>query len=162
MRDLLYFSEAKMRSLVPQLPARLRKRLGFEAGVSAGLFSIKATLPPDQASSLIGALDQVIEMLAAERFPRWRTDPEIRTGDWIQFTEDFRFGEVSSVLPSATNLDLVFFSATSGPPFLLCGSGVHLLENARFQKMSAYVTGICTLPTYLTTLAWWQRCQTRP
>ena len=118
-----------MRTLVPQLPVRLLKRLGLEAGVSAGLISMKVTLPPDQSPSLIGALDQVIEMLAAKRLPRWRTDPRVRTGGWIQFDEAFRFGEAP---PSAdlSDHDLVYFVATDDDQssFLLCGSRAHLLD----------------------------------
>lgn len=37
MRDLLYLSENEMRAPIPQLPGRLRRRLGFEAGLNAGV-----------------------------------------------------------------------------------------------------------------------------
>jgi hypothetical protein len=129
MRDLLYLSETKMRALVPQLPGRTRKRLGLEAGINAGLISVRATLPPDQQPSLIAALDQVIEMLEAERLPRWRSDPQLRAGDWIQFAEDFRFGEAPMARGSRPAHDLVYFMASDGPaPFVLCGSRAHLLD----------------------------------
>src|ERR1019366_2570269 len=144
MRDLLYFSETKMRTLVPQLPSRLLKRLGLEAGVSAGLISIKATLPPEQSPSLIGALDQVIKMLSAERLPRWRTDPQVRAGGWIQFEEAFSFGEA---LPSAdlADHDLVYFVATPDPlPFLLCGSRAHLLDKRQVTAVGPPGTGYYT------------------
>ena len=129
MRDLLYLSETKMRALVPQLPGRIRKRLGLEAGINAGLISVRATLPPDQQPSLIAALDQVIEMLEGERLPRWRTDPRLRAGDWIQFAEGFRFGEAPMARGRRPAHDLVYFVASGGPaPFVLCGSRAHLLD----------------------------------
>jgi hypothetical protein len=118
-----------MRALVPQLPGRMRKRLGLEAGINAGLISVRAILPPDQQPSLIAALDQVIEMLQAERLARWRTDPQLRAGDWIQFAEDFRFGEAPMARGSRPAHDLVYFVASDGPvPFVLCGSRAHLLD----------------------------------
>ena len=134
-----------MRTLVPQLPPRLLKRLGFEAGVSAGLISMKATLPPEQSTSLIAALDDVIEMLAAERMPRWRTDLPLRAGAWIQFMEPFRFGEAPSsfFLPGH---DLVYFIATSDQPsrFLLCGSRVHLLDKRQATEGESDPSGFYT------------------
>jgi hypothetical protein len=57
MRDLLYLSESKMQALVPQLPGRTIRRLGLEAGVSAGLISLKVTLPGEvgQQPRLLGS-----------------------------------------------------------------------------------------------------------
>jgi Family of unknown function (DUF7019) len=138
MRDLLYVSETKMRALVPQLPGQVRKRLGLEAGLNAGLVSVRATLHPDEQSSLIAALDQVIEMIEVERLPRWRTDPRLRAGDWIQFAEGFRFGPAPmahGVLPAH---DLVYFVASdSEVPFVLCGSRVHLLDRHQAPETGA-------------------------
>lgn len=131
MRDLLYLSETKMRALVPQLPARVRRRLGLEAGINAGVLSVRATLPAEQQPSHVPLLDPVIEILEAERQPRLRTDPELRAGDWIQFDEEFQFGEAPPApytdLPAH---DLVYFVAREGEPtrFLLCGSRAHLLD----------------------------------
>jgi hypothetical protein len=52
----------------------------------------------------------------------------VRAGDWIQFAEEFGFGEApASFLLSGH--DLVYFVATVGPlPFMLCGSRAHLLD----------------------------------
>jgi len=130
MRDLLYLSETKMRALVPQLPGRVLRRLGLEAGLNAGLVSLRATLPPQQQEgSLITALDQVIDMIDAERLPRWRTDPGLAAGDWIQFEEEFRFGEAPSVPGVLSGRDLVYFAAPDDTePFVLCGSRAHVVD----------------------------------
>lgn len=137
MRDLVYLSETKMRALVPQLPGRVLRRLGLEAGVNAGVLSLRATLPAQPEPSLIAALDQVIDMIGAGRLPRWRTDPELRAGDWIQFDEEFRFGEpppapVSAASQAPGNLParhLVYFVAVDHEvPFVLCGSRAHVLD----------------------------------
>jgi hypothetical protein len=137
MRDLLYLSETKMRALVPQLPGGLRKRLGLEAGVNAGVISLRATLAPDQQPALIAALDQVIEMLEAERQPRWRTDPQLRAGDWIQFCEDFHFGEAPKARYTMPADDLVYFVASDDPaPFVLCGSRAHLLDKRQVPDVN--------------------------
>lgn len=67
MRELLYLSENKMRALVPQLPGRLRRKLGFEAGLNAGVASVTATLPSEPQPSSIAALDAVIKMIEKNR-----------------------------------------------------------------------------------------------
>lgn len=130
MRDLLYLSETKMRALVPQLPGRVLRRLGLEAGLNAGLVSLRATLPPQpQEPSLITALDQVIDMIDTERLPGWRTDPQLAAGDWIQFEEEFRFGEAPPAPGRLPGRDLVYFVATDDTvPFVLCGSRAHVVD----------------------------------
>ena len=84
MRDLLYLSENKMRALIPQLPGRHRRRLGFEAGLNAGVATAKATLPSEPQPSSIALLDAVVEMIEQEKGSRWRTDSDLRAGDWIR------------------------------------------------------------------------------
>ena len=157
MRDLLYLSENKMRALVPQLPGRLRRRLGFEAGLNVGMASAKATLPADSQPSSIALLDAVVEMIEREKGSLWRTDPDLRAGDWIQFDEEFRYGDAATEKYLNEYLDdsedpvaervydpgtgatylraigalsgLIFFAATEGSvPFVLCGSSVHVLD----------------------------------
>ncbi len=93
MRDLLYLSENKMRALIPQLPGQLRRRLGFEAGLNAGVVSAKATLQSESQPSSVALLDAVVEMIERGKGSRWRTDSDLRAGDWIQFEEEFRYGD---------------------------------------------------------------------
>jgi hypothetical protein len=134
MRDLLYLSDTKMGALVPQLPGQLRRRLGFEAGLSAGVVSAKAIVLGESQPSSIALLDAVVEMIEREKGSRWRTDSDLRAGDWIQFDEEFRYGDAAT----ADYLDdpadvlalsgLVYFAATDGAPFVLCGSSVHVLD----------------------------------
>jgi hypothetical protein len=137
MRDLLYLSENKMRALIPQLPGQLRRRLGFEAGLNAGVVSAKASLPGESQPSSIALLDAVLEMIGQERGSRWRIDPDLRAGDWIQFEEEFRYGDAdtASYLPRDDRAadhalsGLVYFAATEAEaPFVLCGSSVHVLD----------------------------------
>ncbi len=141
MRDLLYLSENKMRALVPQLPGQLRRRLGFEAGLNAGVASAKVTLPSESQPSSIALLDSVVEMIEREKGSRWRTDSGLRAGDWIQFEEDFRYGDAATADYHRDLLrrhdqaadhalsGLVYFAATdAGAPFVLCGSSVHVLD----------------------------------
>lgn len=107
MRDLLYLSENKMRALVPQLPGKLRKRLGFEAGLNVGVVSAKATLPGESSQpSSVAALDAVVEMIEREKGSRWRTDPDLRAGEWIQFDEEFRYGDAAT---AEQRVDLDFY-----------------------------------------------------
>lgn len=129
MRDLLYLSETKMTDLVPQLPRKVLKRLGMEGGVTLGVPSLRATLSPSEQNSQVALLDSVINMIEDEKLTRWRTDPELRAGDWIQFEETFRHGslppDTKHPMPSG---DLVYFNAveTEGKRFSLCGSREHL------------------------------------
>jgi hypothetical protein len=127
MRDLLYLSENKMRALVPQLPGQVRRRLGFEAGLNVGVASAKASLPGEAQSSSIALLDAVVEMIEREKGSRWRTDPDLRAGDWVQFEEEFRYGDAATAGKALAGL--VYFAATDGEaPFVLCGSSVHVLD----------------------------------
>lgn len=137
MRDLLYLSENKMRALVPQLPGQLRRRLGFEAGLNAGIVSAKATLQSESQPSSVALLDAVVEMIEREKGSRWRTDSDLRAGDWIQFEEEFRYGDAATWPYLRSDQDsghalsgLVYFAATDAetPPFVLCGSSVHVLD----------------------------------
>ena len=145
MRDLLYLSENKMRALVPQLPGQLRRRLGLvglEAGVNVGVASVKATLPGEPQPSSIALLDAVVEMIEREKGSLWRTDRDLRAGDWIQFDEEFRYGAAATASYRYQYLDdpddpaadhalsgLVYFAATDAySPFVLCGSAVHVLD----------------------------------
>ena len=127
MRDLLYLSENKMRALIPQLPGQLRRRLGFEAGLNVGVASARASLPGEPQPSSIALLDAVVEMIEQEKGSRWRTDPDLRAGDWVQFEEEFRYGDAATKGESLSGL--VYFAATDGEaPFVLCGSSVHVLD----------------------------------
>lgn len=140
MRDLLYLSENKMRALIPQLPGQLRRRLGFEAGINAGVASAKASLPGESQPSSVALLDSVVEMIEREKGARWRTDSDLRAGDWIQFEEEFRYGDAATAgyLRDRRRHDqaadhslsgLVYFAATDAEaPFVLCGSSVHVLD----------------------------------
>jgi len=139
MRDLLYLSENKMRALVPQLPGQLRRRLGFEAGLNAGIASAKASLPGESQPSSIALLDSVVEMIEREKGSRWRTDSDLRAGDWIQFEEEFRYGDADTArylrdlrhdqIAEQALSGLVYFAATDAEaPFVLCGSWVHVLD----------------------------------
>ena len=133
MRDLLYLSENKMRALVPQLPGQLRRRLGFEAGLNIGVASAKATLPGESQPSSIALLDAVVEMIEREKGSLWRTDGDLRAGDWIQFDEEFRYGDADTShyhdAPPGALSGLVYFAATDVyAPFVLCGSSVHVLD----------------------------------
>ncbi len=130
MRDLLYLSETKMRALAPQLPQRIRQRLGLEAGLNLGMVSIRTTLPAESAGSSLVLLDAVVAMIEQEQGSRWRTD-EVRAGDWIQFEEDFHYG---SGWPGRAGVDvdvmagLVYFAASAPPPLVLCGSAAHVVD----------------------------------
>lgn len=129
MRDLLYLSETKMKDLVPQLPRKVLKRLGVEGGLNVGVLSLRATVSPDEQTSLPALLDSVINMIENERLTRWPTDPHLHAGDWIQFEETFRYGtkppDTKHPLPSG---DLVYFNAVGAESRMLslCGSVAHL------------------------------------
>src|SRR5262249_10930079 len=92
MRDLLYLSESKMAVLVPQLPGRVRERLGMEAGLNAGVLSLRASLSSDSRTSPVGALNAVVKMIERKHGHRQRTDRGLAVGSWIKFEEEFRFG----------------------------------------------------------------------
>ena len=130
MHDLLYFSERKMEALVPQLPGRLRRRLGLEAGLDVGLASVKARLPGEGEQISVALLDAVVKMIDRERGVRWRTEPTLTAGDWIQFEEKFRFGDAwpGHERDAATVSGLVYFAAANEPPFVLVGSAAHVLD----------------------------------
>lgn len=129
MRDLLYLSESKMKDLVPQLPRKVLKRLGMEAGVNVGVLSLRATLSPSEQTSQVALLDSVINMIEGDRLTRWRSDPDLRAGDWVQFEEEFLYGaippETEQPLPPG---ELVYFNAIESQEsmFSLCGSPSHL------------------------------------
>lgn len=151
MRDLLYLSETKMKDLVPQLPRKVLKRLGVEGGLNVGVLSLRATVSPDEQTSLPALLDSVINMIENERLTRWPTDPHLRAGDWIQFKGTFRCGtkppDTKHPLPSG---DLVYFNAveTESKRLSLCGSVVHLkgadyvLPSEQRAMSSAYVSSL--------------------
>lgn len=130
MHDLLYLSERKMEALVPQLPGRLRRRLGLEAGLNVGLASVKAQLPGEGEQISVALLDAVVKMIDRERGVRWRTEPTLTAGDWIQFEEKFRFGDAwpGHERDAATVSGLVYFAAANEPPFVLVGSAAHVLD----------------------------------
>lgn len=129
MRDLLYLSESKMAALAPQLPPRVRRRLGFDAGPNVGVVSVHAS-PPAGTPAPVALLDAVVEMIERDRGPRWRADDELRAGDWIVFEEDCYYGagwpgEGTGDGPAG---GLVYYAAAGRPPFLLCGSAAHVLD----------------------------------
>ncbi|MFI8850187.1 SAVMC3_10250 family protein [Streptomyces sp. NPDC053499] len=137
MRDLLYLSETKMRALVPQVPGRLRRRLGFETGVNVGVATAKATLPSEsQQPSSISLLDATVKMIEKTKGVRRRTETDLRAGDWIQFEDEFRFGDAATSAYVSEEPDsghalagLVYFATTHAePPFVLVGSSVHVLD----------------------------------
>ena len=68
-------------------------------------------------------------MIEVERSPRWRTDPKLQVGHWIQFEEEFWYGEAAPSY-SGPSSDVVHFGAINHQDnmFLLCGSQVHVLD----------------------------------
>lgn len=140
MRDLLYLSESKMQVLMPQLPGRLRRRLGYEAGANVGFISFKVALPGEvQQQSAVAALDAVVRMIEKGSSVRHRTDVGLAAGDWIRFEEEFRYGDDStwqSVREQAVPT-LVYFIAVEPPPLVLCGSAAHVLDRRQPQDRSA-------------------------
>ncbi|GAU70647.1 hypothetical protein SSP35_21_00420 [Streptomyces sp. NBRC 110611] len=132
MRDLLYLSESKLAALAPQLPDRIRKRLGAEAGLNAGLISMKATLAAgeNQQPSPVGALDAVVNLIEGKYGRRLRTDDDIRAGDWIRFEEEFRYGDAWPGVRGrhSTIEGLVYFASADAPAFVLVGSAAHVLD----------------------------------
>ncbi|MGW2426815.1 SAVMC3_10250 family protein [Streptomyces sp. NPDC001709] len=137
MRDLVYLSENKMRALAPQLPGRLRRRLGLEAGLNAGIASLKASLPGDSQPSSTALLDAVVAMIERSRGFRRRSDEDLRPGDWIQFEEWFRYGVASGDGPrndDATTAEVVYFAAMELPAFVLVGSAVNVLDRHQSEE----------------------------
>lgn len=130
MHDLLYLSESKMEVLVPQLPNRIRRRLGFEAGVNTGVLSVKAKVANEGQPPLVGAIDDVVKMIENEHGTRWRTDYDLRAGDWIRFEEYFRYGNAwpGDEYHQPFVSGLTYFAAAGAPPFALIGSSVHVLD----------------------------------
>lgn len=143
MRDLLYLSETKMKDLAPQLPRKVLKRFGMEAGLNVGVLSLRATLSPSEQTSQVALLDGVINMIESDRLTRRRSDPGVRAGDWVQFEEAFFYGRT----PPATNHplppgELVYFNAvaTQGKAFSLCGSPSHL-KGAHYNQEDEEAAG---------------------
>ncbi|MGW6955204.1 SAVMC3_10250 family protein [Streptomyces sp. PAN_FS17] len=150
MRDLLYLSENKMRVLSPQVPQKLWKKAGFEAGVNVGLASFKtSTLPGDSPQSSAAMLEPVIEMIEQERKVKWFTDEALHVGDWIQFEDEFFYGDAAPAGPQSSNktvvTGLVYLAAQRSPrgtPFVLVGSSVNVLD--RWQPPDSHVTTVGT------------------
>ncbi|MEU1193057.1 SAVMC3_10250 family protein [Streptomyces sp. NPDC005859] len=131
MRDLLYVSESKMRVLAPQLPDRVRNRLGIEAGINTGIVAVKGTLASRDGNtpSSIEALDAVVEMIERSHGERSHTDADLRPGDWIKLNETFEYGQADDHQEEFTGPDcLVYFAATTLPPLVLLTSAKHILE----------------------------------
>ena len=148
MRDLLYLSENKMRVLSPQVPQKLWKKAGFEAGVNIGLASFTTTLPGESPQPSVAMLDPVVEMIEQERRVKWFTDEALQVGDWIQFEDNFFYGDAA---PAGMRSDevvvagLVYFAAQRSPrgtPFVLVGSSVNVLD--RWQPPDSHVTTVGT------------------
>ncbi|MET8746891.1 SAVMC3_10250 family protein [Streptomyces sp. NPDC004728] len=151
MRDLLYLSETKMQVLVPQLPDKSRKRLGIEAGINAGIVSVKGTLAGRESNtrSSIEALDAVVEMIEKTHGRRSRNDPDLRSGDWITINEVFQCGRPRNDGSELTGPDgLVCFAAATLPPLMLLTSAKHILE-VRQGSTSAEVPSNQMHPHYL-------------
>ncbi|MFD7019041.1 SAVMC3_10250 family protein [Streptomyces sp. NPDC059928] len=131
MRDLLYLSESKMRVLTPQLRGYGR-RLGIEAGINAGVVSLKGIQPGSEGNaqpSSVEALGAVIEMVEKSSDVRLRTDPDLRPGDWIKIAEDFNLWLARDGGDESVGADgLVYFAATASPPVVLLASAKHMLE----------------------------------
>ena len=58
--------------------------------------SAKASLPSESQPSSIALLDSVLKMIEQEKGSRWRTGPDPRAGDWIQFEEESRYGDADT------------------------------------------------------------------
>lgn len=148
MRDLLYVSENKMRVLSPQVPRQLWKRAGFEAGVNVGIASVKSTFPGDAPQPSVAMLDPVIEMIEQQRTVKWFTDEGVQAGDWVQFQDEFFYGDAAS---GRTGLGLeleevvvatgaVYFAAqrrARESPFVLIGSSANVVD--RWQPPDSHV-----------------------
>jgi hypothetical protein len=130
MRDLLYLSDRKIEALAPQLPGRLKRRLGLEAGLNIGVASVKAQLPGDDRQTSVALLDAVVKMIDRERAVRRRTESTLTAGDWIQFEENFWYGDAWPGHEGGpkTLSGLVYFVAENEPPFVLVGSAAHVLD----------------------------------
>ncbi|MFJ4980323.1 SAVMC3_10250 family protein [Streptomyces coeruleorubidus] len=144
MRDLLYLSENKMRVLSPQVPQKLWRKAGFEAGVNVGLVSITTTLPGDSPQPSVAMLDPVVEMIEQEREVKWFTDEALQVGDWIQFEDEFFYGDAAPAGTQSSDktvvTGLVYFAAQRSPkgtPFVLVGSSVNVLD--RWQPPDSHV-----------------------
>jgi hypothetical protein len=143
MRDLLYLSENKMRVLSPQVPRQLWKKAGFEAGVNVGLASLKTTLPGDAPQPSVAMLDPVIEMIEQERKVKWFTDEVLQVGDWVQFEDEFFYGDAAPAGMESGEVvvsGLVYFAARrypGGTPFVLVGSSVNVLD--RWQPPDSHI-----------------------
>lgn len=149
MRDLLYLSENKMRVLSPQVPHKLWRKTGFEAGVNVGLASFKTTLPGDAPQPSVAMLDPVIEMIEQERKVKWFTDKVLQVGDWIQFEDEFFYGDAAPAGMQFADVTvvtgLVYFAAQRSPkgtPFVLVGSSANVLD--RWQPPDSHVKTVGT------------------
>ncbi|WP_157619980.1 SAVMC3_10250 family protein [Saccharothrix sp. NRRL B-16348] len=155
MRDLLYLSENKMRVLSPQVPQQLRKKIGFETGVNVGFASFKTSLPSEPSKSLVTMLDSVIEMIEQERTVKWFTEANLQSGDWVQFEDEFFYGDAASgriKSEPVADTGLVYFAAQRPPhwntsrggpartPFVLVGSSANVLD--RWQPPDSHVKAV--------------------
>ena len=146
MRDLLYLSENKMRVLGPQVPQQLRKKASFEAGANVGFASFKATLPSDAPTSSVPMLDSVVEMIEQERTVKWFTEEDLQSGDWVQFEDEFFYGDAASGRRNTepvADTGLVYFAAQrpqKGTPFVLVGSSPNVLD--RWQPPESHVKAV--------------------
>ena len=104
----------------------------MEAGLNAGVVSVRASSTPGGPEpSSVGVLDAVVDMIEKELGSRWRAEGDVRPGEWIQFEEEFRYGAGypgDAAREEEVMSGLVYFAAVSRPPFVLCGSAVHVLD----------------------------------
>ena len=135
-----------MQALVPQLPGQLKKRLGIEAGVNIWFASLRATLPGDAQQPTVAVLDAVVQMIERERVVHQRTEPGLNVGNWIKFEEEFRYGD--ACVDDASGL--VYFVAAEQPPFVLCGSSMHVLDRRQpADQSNTQQVGVFYLETVL-------------
>jgi hypothetical protein len=137
VRELVYLSEQKLASFVPDEPPwwrKLGRRSTFQLSTPVAGIGIAAQ-PPSDAHELRNAKLAAI-IAEIERAARWYTEPDLPTGQWVQF-EARMMGTVAQfrTVNGGPAHGLALFAAVqpddvAEPRLVLHGSPRHLLEDS--------------------------------
>jgi hypothetical protein len=140
MRELVYLSERKLASFLPDEPPWWRKlgqRATVEIATPLATVGVGATAAPTPDAARLSRFSAA--MAEIERSARWYTEPDLGVGSWVQFEAPmtyavtaFRLGTGSARAEIVLFLDFGGDTVHDDPPIsprlLLHGSPQHLTE----------------------------------